>query len=256
MTTNDPPQQARAFGANRGRPRTEGHVGLVVLGFDRQAGSRTGPPARPQRLSPAATKPAHRRKGALLAPGRGDSRLLAVASTRLTSQPQRWALMPGVALDWSAGLARTRPSRPGQAAPRPRPAGSGRYFLVTLVASSFSPRRAGSLDKLVRGRGAPLPGNIVVLSLIASRRCGWHRRSRKLHRTRPRRAATPNAVNGHPPLPELALALVARRSFLFNGLGENGQPKLGVGWWQANVSATARVLWRYRSPPEKAGAAG
>src|SRR5438874_800455 len=98
MTTTIAPTST-SLGAT-GQATTEGHVGLVVLGSI-ASGLAMGL-LLVLGVFAGGDEP-HIVGSALLALGAGFA-LLAVASTRLTSQPQRWALMPGVA-SMIAGLA-------------------------------------------------------------------------------------------------------------------------------------------------------
>jgi pimeloyl-ACP methyl ester carboxylesterase len=165
----------------------------------------------------------------LLALGAGFA-LLAVSSTRLTSQPQRWALVPGVA-SMVAGLGVL------VLAPGPQLLDLVGWIwpvlLVVLVASSFRGARR-SLDNRT-GRALLYPV-LVVLGLIALG--GAAGTVAAAIASDP--AATSGhvyRVNGH----RLYLNCVGSGSptvVLFNGLGE-WTPNWA--WVQGSVSATSRV---------------
>ena len=97
----------------------KGHVGLVVLASI-AAGLALGLAARPRRLRGRGRAADHRQRARR---PRRRLRLLALASTRFTNQPQRWALVPGVA---SIARRGRRRARARSARFSTSPAGSGR----------------------------------------------------------------------------------------------------------------------------------
>ena len=147
--------------------------------------------------------------------------LLAVASTRFTSQPQRWALVPGVALDASSG-SRSRLA-PGDHALDL----AGWVWPVLLVdarrlvVSRRAPRRSHNWS-----RRALLYPALVVLSLIAVGGAVGTVIAATSSNPAPTSGHT-YLVNGH----RLYLNCVGSGSptvVLFNGLGEM-DAELGVG---------------------------
>ena len=165
---------------------------------------------------------------ALLALGAGFA-LLATASSRFTSQPQRWALVPGV-LSAFAGVivALTLRDRILDFAGWVWP-----VLLGTLVVSSFRGARR-SLDNW--SRRALLYPAFVVLSLIAVGGAVGTVMAATSSNPAPTSGST-YLANGH----RLYLNCVGSGSptvVLFNGLGE-WTPNWA--WVQANVSATTRV---------------
>jgi len=165
---------------------------------------------------------------ALLALGAGFA-LLAIASSRFTSQPQRWALAPGllsalagvsVALTFSARLL----DFAGWVWP---------VLLAILVVSSFRGARR-SLDNW--SRRALLYPALVVLSLIAVGGAVGTVMAATSSNPAPTSGRT-YLANGH----RLYLDCVGSGSptvVLFNGLGEWAP---NWAWVQPNVSATTRV---------------
>jgi pimeloyl-ACP methyl ester carboxylesterase len=224
MTTTTAPTST-SRGATR-RIATKGHVGLVVLGSI-AAGLAVGL-LLVLGVFAGGDEP-HIAGSALLALGAGFA-LLAVSSARLTNQPQRWALVPGVA-SMVAGLGVL------VLAPGPQLLDLVGWIwpvlLAMLVASSFRGARR-SLDNW--SRRALLYPALVVLSLIAVG--GAAGTVATAISSNP--AATSGhiyRVNGH----HLYLNCVGSGSptvVLFNGLGES---TANWAWVQANVSATARV---------------
>ena len=156
--------------------------------------------------------------------------LLAVASTRFTSQPQRWALVPGVA-SVVVGVGRLA------LAPGERFLDLAGWvwpvLLAILVVSSFRGARR-SLDNW--SRRALLYPALVVLSLIAV--------GGAVGTVMAATSSNPAPTSGHTYLANghrLYLNCVGSGSptvVLFNGLGE-WTPNWA--WVQANVSATTRV---------------
>jgi pimeloyl-ACP methyl ester carboxylesterase len=218
-----------ATSTSRGAARriaTKGHVGLVVLGSI-AAGLAVGL-LLVLGVFAGGDEP-HIVGSALLALGAGFA-LLAVSSARLTSQPQRWALVPGVA-SMVAGLGVL------VLAPGPQLLDLAGWIwpvlLVMLVASSFRGARR-SLDNW--SRRALLYPALVVLSLIALGGAAGTVATATSSNPAPTRGHI-YRVNGHP----LYLNCVGSGSptvVLFNGLGES---TANWAWVQANVSATARV---------------
>ena len=212
--------------ANRwAKTETQGHIGLVVLasivtglaiGLLLVLGVFAGGD------EPRITG------GALLALGAGFA-LLAGASSRCTSQPQRWALKPGLAT-MVVGLAiavfadERRLDLAGWVWP---------VFITVVVVASFRGAR-GSLDNW--SRRALLYPALVVLSVIAVGGAVGTVMAATSSNPAPASGRTYFA-NGH----RLYLNCVGSGSptvVLFSGLGE-WTPNWA--WVQANVSATTRV---------------
>lgn len=167
---------------------------------------------------------------ALLALGAGFA-LLAVASTRLTSQPQRWALVPGVAsmLAGSTVLAVAPGQRTFDVADWIWP-----VLLAMLVASSFRGARR-SLENWSR-RAVLYPALLVLLLIALGGAVGTVAAATSSNPAPPASGRT-YRVDGH----RLYLNCVgsgAPTVVLFNGLGE-WTPNWA--WVQGNVSATTRV---------------
>ena len=224
MTTTTAPTSTSP-GATR-QVETDGHVGLVVLGSI-ASGLATGLLLVLGAF--AGGDEPHIVGSALLALGAGFA-LLAVASTRLTSQPQRWALVPGVA-SMVAGLG-VLVLAPGQQL-LDLVGWIWPVLLVLLVASSFRGARR-SLDNW--SRRALLYPALVVLSLIAVGGAAGTVAAATSSNPAPTSGHT-YRVNGH----RLYLNCVgsgAPTVVLFNGLGE-WTPNWA--WVQANLSRTARV---------------
>jgi pimeloyl-ACP methyl ester carboxylesterase len=165
---------------------------------------------------------------ALVALGSGFA-LLAIASSRFTSRPQKWALVPGVSSMLAGVVVALMPG--------------GRLFdlagwvwpvlLAMLVVSSFRGARR-SLDNW--SRRALLYPSLVVLSLIAVGGAVGTVMAAASSNPAPASGRT-YLANGH----RLYLDCVGSGSptvVLFNGLGE-WTPNWA--WVRANVSATTRV---------------
>lgn len=167
---------------------------------------------------------------ALLALGIGFA-LLAIASNRFTSQPQPWALAPGLAsmLAGIAILALAPPARLLDLASWVWP-----VLLTMLVARSFCGARR-SLDNWSR-RALVYPALFVLLLIALGGAIGTIAAAATSNPTAPASGRT-YSVDGH----RLYLNCVGSGSptvVLFNGLGE-WTPNWA--WVQANVSRTTRV---------------
>jgi pimeloyl-ACP methyl ester carboxylesterase len=206
---------------------TKGHIGLIVLGAI-ASGLLLGLLLV---LVAFAGGPEHELTGAALFAFGSGFVLLAIGSSRLTSQPQPWALRPGLA-SMLAGLA-VLALAPGQ-----------RLFdlagwvwpalLALLVASSFRGARR-SLDNWSR-RALLYPALFVLLLLALGGAVGTVAAATSSKPAPPSSGRT-YSVAGH----RLYLNCVGSGSptvVLFNGLGE-WTPNWA--WVQANVSRTTRV---------------
>ena len=165
--------------------------------------------------------------GALLALGAGFS-LLAIASTRLTNEPQRWALVPGSAAGLGGALLLAL-------APGDRILGLAGWVWPALLLAvvTWSVRGARrSLDSW--SRRAVLYPSLVVLLLVAAGGAFETVSAATSTSTAPGRSYL---VNGH----RLYLNCVGTGQptvVLFNGLGERTP---SWSWVQQRVSATTRV---------------
>jgi pimeloyl-ACP methyl ester carboxylesterase len=224
MTTTKAPTSTRLGAAPQ--VATEGHVGLVVLGSI-AAGLAMGL-LLVLGVFAGGDEPSIV-GSSLLALGVGFA-LLAVASARLTSQPQRWALVPGIA-SMVAGLG-VVVLEPGQQL-LDFAGWIWPVLLVMLVAVSFRGARR-ALDSW--SRRALLYPALVVLSLFAVGGAGGTVAAATSSNPPPTSGHIYRA-NGH----SLYLNCVGSGSptvVLFSGLGE-WTPNWA--WVQANVSSTARV---------------
>src|SRR5581483_6156594 len=207
------------------KAETQGHIGLVVLasivtglaiGLLLVLGAFAGAD-EPRIIG-----------GALLALGAGFA-LLAIASSRVTSQPQTWALKPGIATAVvGIGIAVFADERRLDLAGWVWP-----VFLTVVVVASFRGARR-SLDNW--SRRALLYPALGVLSLIAVGGAVGTVMAATSSNPTPASGRT-YLANGH----RLYLNCVGSGSptvVLFSGLGE-WTPNWA--WVQANVSATTRV---------------
>ena len=165
---------------------------------------------------------------ALFALGTGFA-LLATASSRFTSRPQRWALVPGVASMLAGVIVAVMPSgRPLDVADWIWP-----VLLAVLVVSSFRGARR-SLDNWSR-RALLYPALLVLLVIAVGGGVGAVMAAT---------ASNPAPASGHTYLANghrLYLDCVgagAPTVVLFNGLGERTP---SWAWVQANVSSETRV---------------
>ncbi len=208
------------------KPADRGHVGLVVLGsiaFGLVLGLLLVLGVFAGEDEP------HIVGSALLALGAGFTKL-AVASTRFTSQPQRWALMPGVASMFAglAVLALSPGARLLDLAGWVWP-----VLLALLVVTSFRGARR-SLDNWSR-RTLLYPALFLLLLIALSGAAGTVAAATSSNPA-PASGRT-YLANGH----RLYMSCVgsgAPTVVLLNGLGEW---TANWAWVQANVSATTRV---------------
>ena len=225
MTTAAAPtstQSARPAGLGEGPHRAR------RLRFDRRR-ARASASCSSSASSPEATSRGSSAVRSL--PSAAGFALLAIASTRLTNQPQQWALVPGVVLGGRRGSAFSR-SRPVHRFSTSR-AGSGRCSSRPWSSSSFRGARR-SLDNW--SRRALLYPALVVLSLIAVGGAVGTVMAATSSNPAPASGRT-YLANGH----RLYLNCVGSGSptvVLFNGLGE-WTPNWA--WVQANVSQATRV---------------
>jgi len=218
-------QVGRSKETQQAKAETQGHIGLVVLasivtglaiGLLLVLGAFAGGD-EPRIIG-----------GALLALGAGFS-LLAIASSRFTSQPQTWALKPGLAtMIFGLSIAVLADERRLDLAGWVWPV----FLTIVVVASVRGARR--SLHSW--SRRALLYPALVVLSLIAIGGAAGAVIAATSSNPAPASGRT-YIANGH----RLYLNCVGSGSptvVLFSGLGE-WTPNWA--WVQANVSATTRV---------------